>query len=281
MHLLILGTIAYSLFAITVRAAQRRSCNMLAVGMINYLVAAAVYVLLSRESGVPEWRFGMLGASRGIVFAVGYVVLAQTLRRKGLSLTTGITQLAVLFPVVAGIFLYAEQPSSLQVVGVVCALVALPLLALVRDSVSDGGIRSRAPGLALLVIAGTAMVLLQSVNHVSSGSSEERRLFFAILFSVALVTTMIAWAIFERRVTRVDLAYGAALGSWNATHGFMLVGAMKTLPGMVVWPAVSAGSLMLSVLGGVMLWDERLGSTARIGIGLALVAVVCINAGRG
>lgn len=281
MHLLILGTIAYSLFAITVRAAQRRSCNMLAVGMINYLVAAAVYVLLSRESGVPEWRFGLLGAASGIVFAVGYVVLAQTLRRKGLSLTTGITQLAVLFPVVAGIFLYAEQPSSLQVVGVVCALVALPLLALVRDSVSDGGIRSRAPGLALLVTAGTAMVLLQSVNHVSSGSSEERRLFFAILFSVALVTTMIAWAIFERRVTRVDLAYGAALGSWNATHGFMLVGAMKTLPGMVVWPAVSAGSLMLSVLVGVMLWDERLGSTARIGIGLALVAVVCINAGRG
>ena len=155
-----------------------------------------------------------------------------------------------------------------------------------RESAPDAGSgpsgsRLTTRSCSRVATSGTAMVLLQSVNHVSSGSSDERRLFFAILFSVALVTTTIAWAIFERRVTRVDLAYGAALGSWNATHGFMLVGAMKTLPGMVVWPAVSAGSLMLSVLVGVTLWDERLGLTARIGMGLALVAVVCINAGRG
>ena len=55
MHLLIVGTIAYSLFIITVRASQRHSCNMLAVGMVNYIVAATVYCVLSRGALLPLW----------------------------------------------------------------------------------------------------------------------------------------------------------------------------------------------------------------------------------
>ncbi len=283
MLLLIVGTIAYSLFIVTVRAAQRQSCNILAVGMVNYVVAGSVYGLLSLDCGVPGWQFSVFGVTGGVVFAVGFLVLAQTLQRKGLSVTTGLTQLAVLFPVLAGIFLYAERPSPLQVVGVICALAALPLLGIVRAPLSDSGFTGRAPGITMLALltAGTAMVMLQSFNHVSSGLPQERRLFFAILFATAAVITTTAWLLLERRMTRTDLAYGAVLGGWNAVHGFMLVGAMETLPGMVVWPVVSASALMLSVLVSVKLWDERLGMAGRIGIGLALVAVVCINAGRG
>ena len=281
MHLLILGTLAYALFAVTVRAAQRGSCNILAVGMINYIAAAAVYCLLSIDRELPEPPVILLGVAAGIVFAIGFVVLAQSLRRRGLSVTTGITQLAVLFPVLVGIFLYAERSSLLQAAGVVCALAALPLLGATRSPVTAGRSAGRAPGLTVLQLltAGTAMVLLQSFNHV--GTADDRRTFFAVLFVTTVVVSSAAWAIFERRMTRRDLAYGVVLGGWNATHGFMLVSAMKTLPGMVVWPVVSASALMLSTLVGVKLWHEHLGRTGKIGMALALAAVVCINAGRG
>ena len=134
MHLLILGTIAYSFFIITVRASQRNSCNILAVGMVNYVVASTVYCLLSRDAQMPDTGVVALGLAGGVVFAIGFMVLTRTLRSRGLSVTTGLTQLAVLFPVVAGIVLYAERPNVLQAAGVVCALAALPLSMAPRPS---------------------------------------------------------------------------------------------------------------------------------------------------
>ena len=251
--------------------------------MINYVVAATVYCLLSRDAEMPNASVIALGVAGGVVFAIGFVVLTLTLRSRGLSVTTGLTQLAVLFPLVVGIVLYAERPNLLQVVGVVCALAALPLLGMARSPVSATKSAGGVPGLVILQLltAGTAMVILQSFNHVGTGVPYELRLFFAILFGTATIITMAIWLIFERRMTRKDLTYGVALGGFNAVHGFMLVGAMNTLPGMVVWPVVSASALMLSVLVGVKLWDEQLGRSGRIGMALALVAVLCINAREG
>ena len=283
MHLLILGTAAYALFAITIGAAGRASCNMLAVGMINYIVAAVVYCLLARDAGAPDLHLGALGVSGGLLYSVGFVVLAWTLRHRGLSVTSGLMQLAVLFPVLSGIFLYDERPSGLQIGGIVCALAALPLLGIARAPASSGKRTARASlvmSLQLLTV-GIAMVILQSLAHSGSGIPHERRLFFAILFGTAMIVTAILWLIFERRLTPKDLYYGFGIGGLNAVHGFMLVGAMKTLPGMVVWPVVSASALMISVLVGVKLWQEQLGTAGRIGMALALVAVICINIGRG
>ena len=281
LYFLILGTVAYTLFAITVRASQRASCNILAVGVINYVVGAAAYCVLLPAWQLPDAEIFTLGVATGIIFAIGFVVLSQSLRRRGLSVTTGVVQLAVLFPVLVGISLYAERPNALQAAGVGSALIALPLLAATCSplrGVAGGG---RAPWLTILqlLIAGSAMVLLQSFNHVASPA--DRTAFFAVLFVTAVVVSTAAWAVFERRLRPRDLAYGVILGIWNATHGFMLVSAMKTIPGMVVWPAVSASSLMLSTLVGVKLWGEHLSRTGKIGMVLALVAVICINVGRG
>ena len=62
---------------------------------------------------------------------------------------------------------------------------------------------------------------------------------------------------------------------------FMFVKAMKTLTGKVVFPFLSACGLMLCLLVAVRLLQERLGRSGIIDMALALVAVICINLGRG
>ena len=49
---LIIGTVGYALFSITVKAATKRGCNIVAVGVVNYLVAAGFYwaLVLPRPS---------------------------------------------------------------------------------------------------------------------------------------------------------------------------------------------------------------------------------------
>jgi drug/metabolite transporter (DMT)-like permease len=290
---LIIGTVGYALFSITVKAATRRGCNIVAVGLVNYLVAAGFYCVLVLPTPPPERSVTLLAIAGGVVFFVAYLVLTQLIRRSGLSITISVVQLAVLIPVLAGILIWGERPNLLQGVGVLCAISALPLLgkasAVRAGAATEAGTGPAAEGRNIrgmlltgsqLCLTGAAMMILQAVNHVGAGG-EDRPLFFAILFTVALVGTGGAWLILERRISGTDIIYGLFLGSWNTIHGFMLVDAMSTLPGAVVFPFVSVVSMLLSVLAAVRIWGERLERTGKIGIALALVAVLFINIGRG
>ena len=303
---LIIGTVGYALFSITVKAATKRGCNIVAVGVVNYLVAAGFYWALVLPTELPDRSVTTLAVVGGVVFFVAYLILTQLIRRSGLSITISVVQLAVLIPVLAGVIIWGERPNLLQGVGVLFAVGALPLLGMasaVRSEDQSPDIDSFAPdsaapsddtgpaaktrnikGMLLtgsqLCLTGGAMMVLQAVNHVGTGEGH-RVLFFAILFAVALVGTSVAWLILERRISGADILFGLFLGSWNTIHGFMLVDAMSTLPGAVVFPFVSVVSMLLSVLAAVRIWGERLERAGKIGIALALVAVLFINIGRG
>ena len=293
---LIIGTLAYSLFSITVKAATRHGCNIFAVGVVNYVVAAGFYWVTARPTELPDNSVSMLAVAGGIVFTVGYMIVTQVIRRSGLSITISVVQLAVLIPVVAGVVIWGERPNLLQGVGILFAVGALPFLGMasaVDASGSDGTPAEvdaepaekgrNVTGMLLtgmqLCATGCAMMVLQAFNHV--GEPADRLVFFAILFTVALIGTSGAWLIIERRVSRLDIVYGLFLGTWNTIHCIMLVDAMGTLPGAVVFPFVSVVSMLLSLLAAVRIWGERLERAGRIGIALALVAVLFINIARG
>lgn len=303
---LALGTFGYALFSITVKAATRHRCNIIAVGTVNYIVASGFYWILTAPIPMPGSAVSLLGIGGGIIFSTAFLVLARFIRRRGLSITISVVQLAVLIPVLAGIVVWDERPSLIQAIGILVAISALPFLSRAStvpngtqhdDEFASSANGSSAESLhpvegqqrdlggilltaAQLILTGAAMMTLQSFGHMG-GTPEERIPFFAILFGTAIAVCCAAWLIFERRMSCADAVYGLLLGSWNALHCYMLVDAMELLPSAVVFPFVSIVSMLFSLLAAVCLWGERLERTGRIGIALALMAVLFINIGRG
>ena len=92
---LVFGTIGYALFSITVKAATRRGCNVIAVGTVNYIVAAGFYWFLAVDLPMPGSAISLLGAIGGLIFSTAFLILAQFIRRHGLSITISVVQLAV------------------------------------------------------------------------------------------------------------------------------------------------------------------------------------------
>lgn len=68
------------------------------------------------------------------------------------------------------------------------------------------------------------------------------------------------------------------MGVANLLCNFTFLRALALLPGTIVFPSVSAGSIALSVVFGTLLWHERHGLRAVTGLVLAAVALVAINA---
>jgi drug/metabolite transporter (DMT)-like permease len=74
-----------------------------------------------------------------------------------------------------------------------------------------------------------------------------------------------------------SLALGALIGVVNIGQIWALLPALAQVPGVLAFPLSAAGGLALATLGARVLWHERLGRQAALGIGLAMLAAALAN----
>ena len=276
---LLLAILGNTGFGLIVKAADRRGGNLLAVGVINYAVAASIYGFATRSAAPPQSTTVLLGICGGFFFSSAFFVLSRLLRARGVSISAAVLQLSVLFPVLAGVFVWEERTNWAQNTGIVLSLLALPLLSIDRTGPTR---RVEMVGLllscGLLILAGCAQLTMHSFHHLSV--AVDRGYLFRYIFGTAIGFSALFWLLAERRAAWCDVPYGVVLGVVNCMGGYMLISAMQSLPGMVVFPISGATSLLLTVLVARYVWREQLGPYARIGMAVTAVAVACINAMR-
>lgn len=271
----IAGSVA---FGHVMKWALRRNCGLVAVGAVNYVVASSLSLVLAlaiRSAGLTG-----LGVATGVVGGLSYVVsyyfYYQSIRLTGVSVSTAVVRLSVLPAVVASIALWGERPAEHQVVGVLLVLVALPLL-------------SRQPGDKAVQLAGPVWGWLTLLFVTTSGGPVAAKVFqesgaplakpylLAVWFGMAAVVALATLRLQRLRPTRDDLPLGALLGAVNVVGNFAMLAALDHLPGAIVFPASSAGGVLLVVVTSAALWRERLSRLAFLGVLVAVPSLVLMN----
>ena len=156
------------------------------------------------------------------------------------------------------------------------AIVSLPLFGIERRK--EGRVRLDPRvlliGAILLCVNGGFMLSIRLFDQV--GAHSEHVQFFAVMFTVATAVSVGAW-LFDRHSSPRDLVPGAWLGLCNMGSGYMLLRALQTLPGVIVFPLSASLGLMLTVLAATWLWRERIGRPSAVGLTISLAAAVCMN----
>ena len=276
---LMIATVFSAGFGLVLRAAQGRRCNLWAVGLVNYVLAAAINAV--RHVPVGDWTPSPstlpLGIVSGVLYAFNFWLYFTLIRKRGVSITTAIVRLAVLVPILGSIFLWRESADGTQAAGVVLAVMALPLLTL-----GDGqGARMERDvlwaSLAMLAGSGLSMLTVEAFEQLAPPS--ESALFLAILFGSAMVVTLASWLRHRAGSAWADLPFGIALGLCNTISNVGLVAALQQLPGMIVFPLYSVGGVVVASVAARFLWQERLTRLEATGVAVALAAVVLMNLG--
>ncbi|MFO8099849.1 MAG: hypothetical protein R6T83_09555 [Salinibacter sp.] len=292
--------------------AGRLQLDRTALLTVNYAVAVAVGGVLVGVGGRSvdvglELSPALLALSvgTGALLIAGFFILAVATDEAGMSLATGVMRVSVVIPFLASWWIWDEVPSVAQGFGMVLAAAAFFLIAQkerrpdpapVRAAAGPGGEEgSVEPGassappidwrafavLALTFCSGGAVDLSMKTFEEGFGDTNSRVLFLMGAFGVAF---LIGAVIVGQRALRYGrwpegrtVKWGAVLGVINYGSLEFLLRAVEVLPGTVVFPANNIAIMVLAAAVGVFFWNEHLSRANRIGIALAVAALVLLR----
>lgn len=276
MESLLLAIVCSALVAVLLRIGSSRENSMYGRFTMNYFAASLLALAVSApESGAwlpPAPITIVLGIVQGALYLGCFVLLQSNIQRNGVILSSTFSKLGVIVPILLSVVLFRELPSVLQTAGVAAALAAIILLQGRRD---DGPARSRMVLLLLVLVSGVTDSLAKVFEQF--GRMEQSSLFLVCTFVTALILSIGIMAYRKERIGRWEILMGCLVGLPNYASGYFLLGALDDLPGVLVYPSYSAGTILLVSLIGVLAFGERPQRRQWWGMGVVLLALICLN----
>ena len=285
-------------FALALRRAQTRGYDFFLMTGMNYATGLVIGVVWLAVAGAASVDLAtvLLGIVQGARFSLAVVAIYLLLVRTGVGITFVLLRMAVIVPTVASILWFGERPDLPTLLGIGLMLAALPLL-------TRGG-RSEDARLRVWwywpVVVGTLTVtgagLIAAKAFVEIAPIENMPLYAMTTFAAATTVALATFAVrrriqpalsptvdrpaargFRRGLFREPLALGLVTGGVNMGQLVLILLALREVPGTIVFPAQSAGSALLTIIAGYVLWHERHTRGTLAGAGLAAAGLVLVS----
>lgn len=277
MILVIAAALSITCLSLIMRYSTIKTETLWGVILGNYITAAGIMALLVISNGkveVSAFTLG-LGAITGLTYSAGMYLNLTLMGKRGAAITSSMIQLAVLIPIGVSVFLFGETIASTQLLGIILAVASLPLLA--AKPMEKLELDREIIPMIIVTIIVVGFSQLSSKILVQSGLEAQNNYFFLAIFSsAALLVSPLAWKNREEINSR-DGLFGMGVGVFNVAANRFLLIALTTLPGAIVFPVSSAGSLLMVTVSAIILFNEKVSRVNLAGILLTLAAVVLIN----
>lgn len=274
---LILAILSSSLVSIMMRLGESRPGSKMGLLLSNYTVCSLLGGFFTLQSGIPGADDGisfalMLGVFGGFLFLYSLVVFQQSIARNGMVLSSTFMKLGVLVPTLMAMLVFREQPRAMQLAGLALAVAAIITLNFERGQKASG----KGLLLLLLLVCGGTEALTNVYDKMGNPAGKD--LFLLVIFFTALVLSAVSLIRKGGKPTRWDLLCGIGVGIPNYFSSRFLLGALKTVPAVVVFPVYSTATILIISATGILAFGETLSRRKAIALGLILGALVLLNA---
>jgi drug/metabolite transporter (DMT)-like permease len=256
---------------------------------ISILPAIATNYFLASAFGYFGWVDGistamvlqqpwiLMAVLTGSTFILTFVVFAVSTQRVGVAMTVVSSKMSIVLSVAAGLILLAEPYNLLKISGIVAALAAFFLTNYGRGEVN---VEKKYLYLPVLIFFGTgANDILMKLSGVYFTDRDEIQ-FLTITFFTAFILALFLLLYRVRshtiKVKWKDIAAGLLLGIFNWYSTYFFIKGLEILPISLFIPVFNASLVLIASVSGFFLFREKLSPVNRIGILLAVAAIVAI-----
>lgn len=277
MFQLLLAIGSSAMVSIVMRLSSGKVRGNIAMLAMNYLMCMGLSCLfLPPEGTVIHWEnlpgTVFMGVIHGILYLGSFVLFQWNVKENGVVLSATFMKLGLLVPMVVSVFAFGEMPGLWQWIGFALAVGAILLVNLEKDSAAV----SARWALPLLLLAGGAGDAMSKVyEELGDPSLSARFLFYTFL--VACVLCFVLVGIKKQKAGKGEIFYGLLIGIPNFFSARFLLGALKSLDAVLVYPTYSVATIAVVSLAGVGLFRERLSRRQWIAMGIIALALVLLN----
>lgn len=297
---LMLATLFSASIALLFKYASMHHLNQRLITVSNYAIAtliSTVLIVQNQKSALVDFNNSqfittcMIGVATGVFFLMSFSIYQKSVKQNGASISGMFAKLGILIPMIISIVLWNEMPSQIQSLGIIVAMIAIVIAnrPISKNKVNainaeDGitvntGIFSGSVAMLLLlfVVGGFAEFLNKIFQRLVS--LEYKPVFLFIVFATAFLLSLIQYIIGDNKpnVKRHALVIGCLIGIPNLFASFFLLNALDVFPAAIVFPAYSAGSILLISVLSVILFKETLYKKDVTAIGLTMVSLILLN----
>lgn len=276
--LLALNIVCAPLFGQIFKYATDRRRHVIAVGAINYAFAMLVAVIMAVTQG--QWTFTLsvveAGVFGGVAYAVTFLVWRKAITAAGSGLTISVSRAAVVMPILLSIVFWGESLTLAQVAGILLLLCGFTLMTH-KDAVKVSPKHRWGLGIArLLFVCSGFSIATPKVAH-EWGCDPVRWLYITLQFASATVVTGVSMMLKPQALSAKDVLAGILLSTVNVLGLFLWTLTLQRLPGVIAYPAFSAGMLVLTTILPLTIWREPITWRGCLGIALTAVAIVLVK----
>ncbi len=274
---LLISIVASVAISVLLKRGEGTGHDRLVVTASNYISATLLAggIWLLRGAVWPSWPTVLLGIAGGFFYAISLVLWMQAIQRAGIAMSTAALRMSVALPVVMSIAFFGEIPSVNQGLGIVFTLLAIVLITLSGRATGSAVTRSAVLLLLVFFTGGGAFATLKLFTELRPPPEKEALL--TLIFLSALVMSWATVACGRHRFRRADMANGLAVGACNVTSNGMMLLALQTIPGVLVFPFVNTSVLLSTAFLGTVIWRERPGGFGYLSIAASIVAIVLLT----
>ena len=254
--------------------------DIITIGAINYILAVVLTApfFLTQASQLVTSEAMELGATMGAAYFIAYFFVIYAIRWVGATASTVISVLSLLVPIAVAAWVWAEQPGALQTVGI---MIALPALMLIGGQKKESRASEEKPWFAPILLAvffvlcGLSRVAQDGFRHRCE--LDETVTFVFAAFAIAAIPSIVVLIVRRQRISKTECLFGLAMGLSNALQTQFILESLQRFPGYIVFPVVSAGSVLFTTLIATKTLGEKLTTKSYVGIVLCVVALVLLG----
>ena len=274
---LILAIASSALVSLTMRFSENKIKNSLAMLAVNYVMCtflAWAYTGFGSFFSVEPGRHitSILGGINGVLYLAGFVLLQRNVRENGVVLSATFIKLGLLVSMAVSVVLFGERPEIWQWAGFALAVAAIVLM----NYRPGEGKAGNMAGLLLLLLAGGGGDAMSKVFE-ELGNPAFSDHFLLLTFLMALGLCLILVGVSKKPAGRWECIFGLLIGIPNFFSAKFLLGALKDLAAVIVYPVYSVATILTVTVTGVLVFREKLEKKQWLALGMILVALVLLN----
>lgn len=265
------------------------SGGLTAVFLYNAVVGIVSAIVLLLWGGIERVSLFtlLLGLIFGLVTTLQTVTMLKALQVGPMSYTTLITSFSTLIPTLSGALFFQERIEIAHIIGIVLMLVSF--LCAVEKSADEKQMSVKWLLFCLIAFLCTGGIGVMQKIHQSSVYKEELNAFLVIAFAVSfLIASVLTFVFSNKEQTALLPKTEKGKLNWFLLGGVVLSGGCVAvnnklnlflsgiMDSAVFFPIVNGGGLVLTTLGAVLLFKEKLSKKQWCGVVIGILSVILL-----